>query len=209
MADGWALAAKARRDFTVLVEPLADRADQPTLCGGWTVHQVTAHLASFVDVGLGRFFANMAKHRFDYDRAADALARKLAAERSMESLIGSLREQADKKSAIPIFPGEMTAADVIIHTQDVRRGLMLGGSPDRELVQTALTFLTTDKKATAVVGKGKYDGLRFEATDSDWSHGDGDLVSGRAEALMMAMSGRPVWDELSGDGVDTLRERFG
>lgn len=208
MTDGWELAAKARRDYAELVAPLTDRADEQTICGEWTVHHVTAHLASFVDIGLPSFFLNMAKHRFDYDRAADTLARRTA-ERPMRELIASLRGKADKKSAVPIFPGEMTATDVIVHTQDVRRGLGLPGDPDPELVETALVFLTTDKKANAVVGKGKYDGLRLESTDSDWSHGDGDLVSGPAESLMMAMAGRPVYDELNGDGVATLRDRFG
>lgn len=195
------------RDYADLVEPQADRSEERTLCGEWTVHHVTAHLASFVDVGLPGFFLNMAKHRFDYDRAADTLARREAG-RPMSTLIASLREKAGKKSAIPIFPGEMTATDVVIHTQDVRRGLGLDGAPDPELVETTLVFLTTDKKAESVVGKGKYVGIHFESTDSDWSHGDGQLVSGPSESLMMAMAGRPVWDELSGDGVDTLRQRF-
>jgi len=36
------------------------------------------------------------------------------------------------------------------------------------------------------------------------------LVSGRTVALVMAMTGRDVYcDELSGDGVPTLRERCG
>lgn len=207
MTDGWELAARARRDYADLVEPLTDRADATTMCGDWTVHHVTAHLASFVDVGLPSFFLNMAKHRFDYDRAADTLARRIA-ERPMSELIASLREKAGKKSAVPIFPGEMTATDVVVHTQDVRRGLGLDGAPDPELVATALAFLTTDKKAAAIVGKGKYDGLRFEATDSEWRHGDGALVAGPSEALMMAMAGRPVFDELTGDGVATLQQRF-
>lgn len=207
MTDGWELAAKARRDYADLVEPLGDRADEKTLCGDWTVHHVTAHLASFVDIGFPSFFANMAKHKFDYDRAADTLARRVA-KRPMTDLIASLRDKAGKKSAIPIFPGEMTATDVVVHTQDVRRGLSLDGAPDPELVETALVFLSTDKKATAIVGKGKYDGLRFESNDSGWSHGDGALVSGPAEALMMAMAGRPVYGELTGDGADILRQRF-
>jgi uncharacterized protein (TIGR03083 family) len=208
MTDGWMLAARARRDYADLVEPLIDRAEERTLAGGWTVHHVTAHLASFVDVGLPRFFLNMARHRFDYDRAADALARR-EAQRPMAELIASLRDKAEQRSAIPTFPGEMTATDVVVHTQDVSRGLRLDRAPDAELVETALVFLSTDKKAGAIVGKGKYDGLRFESTDGGWSHGNGLLVAGPAETLMMAMAGRPVWDELSGDGVTTLRDRFG
>lgn len=207
VTDGWALAAQTRRDYADLAESLIDRADERTLCGHWTVHHVTGHLVSFVDVGLGGFFANMAKHRFDYDRASDTLARRMA-ERPMGELIATLRDKAEKTSAIPIFPGEMTAMDCVVHIQDVRRGLAISGAPDAELVETALVFLTTAKQAASVVGKGTYDGLRFEATDTDWRHGDGELVSGAAEALMMGMTGRPVWDELSGDGVTTLQRRF-
>ncbi len=207
MSDGWAVAAQVRREYADLVEPLGDRAGEPTLCGEWTVHQVTGHLASFVEVGLPAFFLNMAKHRFDYDRAADTLASKMA-ERPMSDLVASLRTKAQKKSTIPVFPAEMTTTDVVVHTQDVRRGLGLDGAPAADHVQTALTFLSTHKMASAIVGKGKYDGLRLVADDADWSHGDGQLVSGSAEALMMAMAGRPVWDELSGDGVAVLRQRF-
>ena len=51
-------------------------------------------------------------------------------------------------------------------------------------------------------------GLRLEATDVDWSFGSGPEVHGPAEALLMALSGRPVaLAELAGDGVPTLTAR--
>lgn len=168
---------------------------------------VTAHLASFVDVGLPSFFVNMAKHRFDYDKAADTLARRLA-DRPMTDLIATLRTKAAKKSAIPLFPEEMTVTDVVIHTQDVRRALGLDGQPTPEQIAIGLSFLTTDKKAAAVVGKGVYEDLRFESTDSDWSFGDGDLLRGPSEALLLAMAGRDVYGELTGEGVAILQARF-
>lgn len=208
MTDGWTLAAEARNAYADLVDGLETaQTKAPTMCGSWDVHHVTGHLASFVDVGFGGFFLNMARHRFDYDRAAETLAQRMA-ERPMADLVASLRSKASKRSAIPIFPGEMTAMDVTVHSQDVRRALGIDGVPGAEQIQSALRFLTTHKQASSIIGKGTLDGLTFEATDLGWSHGDGPAVSGRAEALLMGMTGRPVWDELSGDGVDTLRERF-
>ena len=51
-------------------------------------------------------------------------------------------------------------------------------------------------------------GLRFEATDVDWSWGDGPTVRGPGEALVMAMLGRahPL-PELDGDGLATFGPR--
>ena len=57
------------------------------------------------------------------------------------------------------------------------------------------------------VARNRIEGVRFEATDIDWSSGtDGKLVRGTADALIRAMSGRPAaLDELEGDGVEALR----
>ena len=46
------------------------------------------------------------------------------------------------------------------------------------------------------------------ATDMEWTHGEGAEVRGTGEALLMAMCGRKsAVDDLSGDGVATLRSR--
>jgi hypothetical protein len=56
--------------------------------------------------------------------------------------------------------------------------------------------------------KNRISGLRLHASDADWSHGSGPEVSGPMLSLLMAMTGRkPVLQDLSGDGVATLRER--
>ena len=53
-------------------------------------------------------------------------------------------------------------------------------------------------------------GVKLKATDVDWEHGEGSEVSGPAESLLMAMAGRPVaLAELSGPGLDTLKQRIG
>jgi hypothetical protein len=52
-------------------------------------------------------------------------------------------------------------------------------------------------------------GLRFEATDLDWASGDGALVRGPSEALILVLEGKPAGlDDLEGEGVATLRARL-
>ena len=56
--------------------------------------------------------------------------------------------------------------------------------------------------------KKRIAGVKLVATDMDWTHGEGPEARGTGEALLMAICGRPsVVDELSGDGVETLRSR--
>jgi hypothetical protein len=56
--------------------------------------------------------------------------------------------------------------------------------------------------------KRRIDGLALRATDTSWSHDSGPEVSGPMLPLLLAMAGRKgTLNELSGDGVQTLRQR--
>jgi hypothetical protein len=126
-------------------------------------------------------------------------------ERPVVDVLATLRANATKSAPLPSFPEEMSVTDVAIHTQDVRRPLGLPGLLDESLLRTALNFLTTHKKANLLIDRRSIDGLRFEATDIDWSFGEGSEISGTAEAIMMGLANRPVLDDLHGDGLDAWR----
>jgi uncharacterized protein (TIGR03083 family) len=207
MAAGWDLVAQERRSFADLIEPLtAEQADTPSMCG-WTVHQTAAHLLTFTHYGIPKLMLQTARSGFNYDKAADRIARKLAAEHPLPEVAAMLRDRADKSNPSKSFPPEMTLTDVTVHRQDIRRALTLGTDVDGDLVDTVLTWMTTHKQAKAVVTPGRIDGLALASTDTDWSFGTGESVEGPGEALMMALAGRDTLDELSGDGVATLRDR--
>jgi hypothetical protein len=65
------------------------------------------------------------------------------------------------------------------------------------------------KGSNLLIGsKNRIAGLTLRATDADWSHGTGPEVSGPILSLVMAMTGRKAADDdLTGDGVGTLRSR--
>jgi hypothetical protein len=93
-----------------------------------------------------------------------------------------------------------------VHAEDVRRPLGISHVYDPTALRTAADFYV---KSNALIGaRDRVDGVRLQATDADWSVGEGPTASGPMLALVMAMTGRkPFIDELSGDGAETLRTR--
>ncbi len=201
----WPLAATARNDFADMIEALStEQLEQPTYCEAWTARGVLAHVTSFPETGIGKFVATMARNRFDFDRVSIDMADTQLA-RPVAEVLAALRAGAAKSAALPMFPEAMTVTDVAIHTQDVRRPLGLEGSLNDDVLDTALEFLTTHKMATTMVDRKPLEGLRLVATDRSWTFGSGDEISGAAEALLMAMAGRPVLDDLTGEGLTRWR----
>jgi uncharacterized protein (TIGR03083 family) len=130
------------------------------------------------------------------------------AERPAADLADALRRNADNPFRPPVvgYPGQLT--DLQVHGQDIRRplGLPHGLSPDR--VRLSLAFLTAGR-AIGFTPRKRLAGLSFEATDLAWRWGEGPAVTGPAEALMMAMTGRPTaLADLDGPGVPTLGARL-
>jgi len=201
----WNTAAQARNEFADMMESLTpEQRQQQSLCDAWTAHEVLAHVTSFVETGAGSLFATIIKSGFNFDKAAVAMAAKRSG-RSTTDLTASLRANGSKSSPLPMFPEELTVADIAIHTQDVRRGLGLEGSLGETLLRTTLDFQTAHKKADILVKRPPLDGIKLQAADMDWSFGQGAEISGSAEAIMMALAQRPVLDELSGDGLANWR----
>lgn len=97
--------------------------------------------------------------------------------------------------------------DVVMHQRDIRRPL---GRP-REIPVERLTFVADHlkKRGFPLPAKQRIKGVRLEATDADWSHGDGPVARGPLEAFVMTIGGRAVaLNELEGNGVEILRARL-
>ena len=204
MAVAMETAGKARVDFADMLDELSEeQLVAETLCPGWTPIEVGAHLVSFVEMSLPTMMFSMLKAGFNTDKAWIANAHKYAAQGPGE-ISRKLRVHATRPAPMKSFPAGLTANDVAVHTQDVRRGLGLDGELDPDVVRMALDFCTTDPKRKIHVPPNDIDGLRLEATDLDWSWGSGDLVSGSAEAILMSINRRNARDELEGPGVAKL-----
>jgi uncharacterized protein (TIGR03083 family) len=176
----------------------------PSQCEGWSVRDVLAHMSATANMTPGKFFPKMIASGFSFDKVQH---KGIAAERGasgaetlsrFEAVIGS-----EKK---PPGPKDTVLGETIIHADDIRRSLGLQRTyPDDALVEVADFY----KGSNLIIGtKRRIDGLALRATDTGWSYGAGPEVSGPMLPLLLAMAGRKgVLNELSGDGVDTLRQR--
>ncbi|MEU4399107.1 maleylpyruvate isomerase family mycothiol-dependent enzyme [Micromonospora orduensis] len=205
-----AMISDERRRAADLIDALTpEQLDAPSLCGSWTVRQVAAHLVAPFAARRRWFLPILLRSRFNLHEANARLA-EMVARRPAGQISALLRENAETPFRAPRvgYFGQLT--DLQVHGQDIRRplGLAHGLRPDR--LRTSLDFLTHRRALGFFVPRGLTDGLRFEAADIGWASGEGRVVRGEAEAVMLALTGRPVvLAELSGDGVATLRERLG
>jgi uncharacterized protein (TIGR03083 family) len=195
-----------RRLAADLLESLREpQLAQPSLCAGWTVRDVFGHQLMTISTPLPRFAFAMLKARGDFDVANDRLSRAVA-QRPVADLVAGLRAKAGSKFHAPGFPLESALADLLIHGQDVRRPLRLARDFDPISLHRVLDFLITPKALGAFVPKGRLSGVRLEADDLGWRHGDGPPVIGRAESLIVLMAGRDAaLADVYGDGVALIR----
>lgn len=205
MADRMALATEERRDFADFLDTLnSEQWQAPTLCERWNVRQVVAHVVSYDAAAPLAVGANFLRAGFRPGRVNDLQLLSVEAW-TPDQLVGFLRSHERPRGLTAGFGGGIGLSDCLIHHQDIRRALGLlrdiPGDRVRESLDIAL-------RAPVLPARHNAKGLRLDATDLDWSRGDGPTVSGPGEALLLALTGRAAaLDELTGPGLDTLRNR--
>jgi uncharacterized protein (TIGR03083 family) len=202
------LMAMARAERADLAEFLATCTPQdweaPSLCAGWSVKDVVAHVISYEELGTAGLLRRFAKGRIV---RANQVGVDEFAVLSPQQLLEFLRGHLSPQGLTAWFGGMIALVDGTIHHQDIRRAL---GRP-RSVPADRLTRVLGLVPGNPRLGAGRrIRGLRLRATDVDWAHGQGPEVSGPGEALLMAMAGRPApLAELGGPGRGTLAERLG
>jgi uncharacterized protein (TIGR03083 family) len=191
-----------------LADELADlRPEQwatPSLCAGWSVHDVLAHLVAAATMTPPRFFAKFAAAGFRFDKyAAKEVAAKGAG--GPAATLAAFRTVEPRETAPP-GPKDTWLGEAFVHGEDIRRPLGIQHSYPLDEVTRVIDFYS---RSNAIIGgKSRVAGLTLKATDVDYSSGSGPLVEGPAVALMLAATGRKsALGELSGPGVATLQQR--
>lgn len=205
LEDTWVDITALRVGLVDLLEGLPDELwDSPSLCPGWRVRDVAAHVLLPPRLNL-LAIPGLVRAHFDVARYAhDDAVRRAAA--PVPALLVTFRHAVDRRWLPPSRRPAHLLADLYIHTQDIRRPLGLPAAADPGLLRAVLATVVTDR----VIGDpARLAGLRLVATDVGVAHGEGAEVAGPADALILAASGRRVaLDELSGPGVATLADRL-
>ena len=179
----------------------------PSLCGGWTVREVVAHLVMPFEVSVPVMAWRLVVARGDFDKVTDRFARHQS-DRPVADLVSKLRANAGNTFTPPGLGPEAPLTDIIVHGLDIAVPTGVSLRVPAASVNFVLSFLTTAKASRGFVPRGRLSGLRFESLDTGWSGGGGLLVRGSAQSLALAMTGRAREGELSGDGAVELLGRI-
>jgi uncharacterized protein (TIGR03083 family) len=203
--DIWPAIHTERKALAADLGALAvDQWSTTSLCSTWSVRDVLAHMTATAKITPPTFFTKMLASGFSFSRMQ---ARDITSESGASPADTLGRFEAVVTSVKhPPGPTETMLGETIIHAEDIRRPLGIRHDYPTDAVVRVADFF---KGSNLIIGaKRRIAGLTLRATDTDWSHGSGPEVSGPVTALVMAMTGRQaVLDDLTGDGVDTLRQR--
>lgn len=203
----FAAVADERRRLAGLLDGLDEaQLATPSLCAGWDVKTVGAHVVSTVVDGTGAFL-RLALRRGSMARAIDELARRRAQLPAAE-IVDGLRRCADRPISPPLFGPLDPLADVLVHAGDIAIPLDRPFRPDPPLAVLAMEFLT-GPWPFGFVPVGRLRGISLRATDIHAAWGTGAEIRGPVAALMMAVSGRTaLLHLLDGPGLPQLRQRL-
>ena len=207
--DVFPLIGAERRRLADELESLPpDAWNATSLCDGWTVHMVAAHLNAPWEASIPSVLIEVVKAR-SLAGGFDRLARKIAGALPPAACVDGLRDHADSRFTPPGFGPEAPLTDVIVHGADMLAPSGRSVDVDPVALATSLEFLSRGK-SKGFVAKGRADGLTFEASDLDFRSGSGGLViRGPALALCGALCGRRTFlGHLSGEGLETLSARI-
>lgn len=182
-----------------------------SLCNGWRILDVAAHLAWAPVMGVREGMAALLR----YGPSTNAVIARTAvawSDRGRDAILEQLRDNA-ATGARPIgMPPVAALADAVVHGFDVRRPLALEHPVPVEVMAPLADFvLRTPWPLNLTVGgsaRRRVAGVRLAASDSDWTHGSGPDVVGSTEALLLLLFGRhPRPEELAGPGAEVLVTR--
>ena len=179
---------------------------QPSLCPGWDIHDVVAHLVDGAKTTRLGFLRRLLAAKFDFDQDnATGILRERAAEPD-----ATLAEFRRVRSATTTPPAALATrlVEVIVHGEDIRRPLGITHEYPAEAVDAALRY----QLATGVFmggGRERAAGFRLRAVDTGMEHGSGPTVRGSALALLMAVSNRPLRaGDFSGEGAAAFVQKL-
>lgn len=173
-----------------------------SLCPGWDIHDVLAHLVDTALTGRLSFVRYLLIARMDFDRAnVNGIAREKR--QNPQNTLGALQEAAALRRTPPANLATRLV-EAIVHGEDIRRPLGIPGCyPERAVAQALAYQLRTPVSFGG--GRERAAGLRLIDRKTGAAWGQGDVVEADSIDLLLAVSGRQVAKEkLKGSGASRL-----
>jgi len=180
-------------ELTSLADLLDDASDAqwdtPSLCAGWRVREVVAHMTMAARYSEEEFMGELQRCAFDFTRLSNEIAARDANLPAGE-LIANLRSEVMQHWAPPGGGYHGALNHAVIHGLDVTVPL---GAPRLAQDQT-IRIILEDLTQGDVSARFGIDiaGRHLQATDLDWSFGAGPALRAAAADLALVICGRSV-----------------
>ncbi len=174
----------------LLTASAVDTWDAPSLCDKWLVRHVVAHVTMPARLTPEQYGAEMAAAGGDFTVLSDTVAARDAS-LPVTDLLDQLRSPGLHAWQPPGGGAAGALSHAVIHSLDVTVAL------DRPAVAPPEAVITVAEHITAADGTWfgvDLTDVRLEATDTDWSWGQGQLVRADCGSLVSLLSGRTLPD---------------
>jgi uncharacterized protein (TIGR03083 family) len=181
---------------------------QPSLCAGWTVREVAAHL-TLQQVGLGGAIGTFLRERGNLDQKIQAAACRRAAALSTAQMITAIRGMVGSRRYNAGVTYRETLIDILVHGQDIAVPLGRRHEMPPDAAAAAATRMWSTRWPPPFPATKKMREYRLTATDTSWSAGAGPDVHAPIAAIVLLCAGRLVaLSQLSGKGAADLTARL-
>jgi uncharacterized protein (TIGR03083 family) len=177
-----------------------DEWDKATLCAGWRVRELVAHITLPYRLSVPRFLAGMVRSGGRFNRYADRQARQDAVDLTPAQLVECLRQNVNHRWKPPGDGYEGALSHDVIHGLDLTVALGI----DRQVPIERLRIVFDAMRPHHAKYFGvDLTGVQLQATDLNWTYGTGTPLTGTAQDLLLVISGRSLPpNHLSGRDAD-------
>ena len=182
----WAAVDVERADLAGIIDSLTDEQwTAPSLCDGWRVRDVAAHL-THSHMSPPRMILEAVRSGFRFD----PMIRRLAVEdsRSRAEIAAALRGMAGARRKVPGTSVAQPLIELLVHGQDIAVPLGIDRlMPPAAALEAAkrLSGMTFPINATR-----RIEGIRLEASDADFTVGEGRTIRSPIGDIVMILAGR-------------------
>lgn len=177
-----------------------------SLCEGWTVRDVGAHLSLAATARTSEVLRYVVRARGDFDR----MIRDISLDRGRRptaQIVADLRAIVGSRRLAPGTFWRDPLLDIVVHGQDIARPLGLTVAPPTDAVLTSVEWAW--RRRFPFFPARRLRGLRLVAEDVVWARGEGLEVRGPVLALLLLSTGRAAGvADLDGPGVALAGSRF-
>ncbi|GAA3298341.1 maleylpyruvate isomerase family mycothiol-dependent enzyme [Glutamicibacter nicotianae] len=202
----WDVIIEQRLELFKILQALSpEQWAAPSLCQGWSVQDVAAHVISAPQLNASsmmKLMPSMLRHGYNGTVLRDGQMRGRAG-------AFAILEQYERFATIKRGPSMVnvkeTLTDTLVHFQDLVRPLGI-----RHMMPPEAAVEVAQRLGRTGLMLGSLDVIRsvkMIARDASFESGKGEPVFGPIDELVMLRAGRtPRWEALTGDGISIVRE---